>query len=303
MIHLDHASKINNIFIDSAEDLDIVMPMYNLLEYSDNFSMTSGSLWNCYRDEVNNSANETDDNDNMINSIKTTTSKSFKYKTKVIGSTSNNNSRLNAEVAVPLKYLSNFWRSLDLCLISCEIEPDLRWTRNCVISEVLRAFREVDPNTDPVAYEVATATTGATFQINNVKVYVPVATLSINDNIKFLENTKQEFKRTISWKKYKSEITTEAKNNNLDYLIDPTFRNINRLFVLSFKIGNDDPTGDSFDQYYMILVEIKYFDAIIDNKLFFDQPVKNKQEEYEKLIEMSKNDDYTTGNLLRYLYH
>ena len=93
MIHLDHASKINNIFIDSAEDLDIVMPMYNLLEYSDNFSMTSGSLWNCYRDEVNNSANETDDNDNMINNIKTTASKSFKYKTKVIGSTSNNNSR------------------------------------------------------------------------------------------------------------------------------------------------------------------------------------------------------------------
>ena len=65
-----------------------------------------------------------------------------------------------------------------------------------------------------------------------------------------------------------------TKNNNIDYLIDPTFRNINRLFVLSFKNGNDNPTKDSFDEYYMPLVEIKDFNALIDNKPFFDQPVK-----------------------------
>ena len=138
---------------------------------------------------------------------------------------------------------------------------------------------------------VTRQTTGATFQINNAKLYVPVVTLPINDNIKFLENTKQGFKVTISWNKYRSEITTQTKNNNLDYLIDPTFRNINRLFVLSFKNGNDDPSRDVFDKYYMPLVEIKDFNALIDNKPFFDQPVKNKQETYEKLIEMSKNDD------------
>ena len=89
--------------------------------------------------------------------------------------------------------------------------------------------------------------TGATFQINNVKFYVPVFILSINDNIKLLENIKQPIKRTISWNKYKSEITTQPKNINLDYLIDPKFRNINRLFVLSFKNVNDGPTRDSFD--------------------------------------------------------
>ena len=100
--------------------------------------------------------------------------------------------------------------------------------------------------------------------------------MSINDNIKFLENIKQGFKRTIYWNKYRSEITTQPKNNNLDYLIDPTFRNINRLFVLSFKNGNDDPSRDVFDKYYMPLVEIKDFNALIDNKPFFDQPVKNK---------------------------
>ena len=90
----------------------------------------------------------------------------------------------------------------------------------------------------------------------------------------FLENIKQEFKRTISWNKYRSEITTQTKNNNLDYLIDPTLRNINRLFVLSFKNGNDDHTRIFFDKYYMSLMEIKDFNVLIDNKPFFDQPVK-----------------------------
>ena len=79
-------SKINNIFVDNAGDLDIVMPLCNLLEYSNNYSMTSGSLWNYYRDRVNDSANETDNNDNKINDNKTATSKSFEYKTKIIGS-------------------------------------------------------------------------------------------------------------------------------------------------------------------------------------------------------------------------
>ena len=111
------------------------------------------------------------------------------------------------------------------------------------------------------------------------------------DNIKFLENIKQEFKRKISWKKYRPEITTQPENNNLHYLIVIIFRNINRLFVLSFKNGNDDPARDSVDEYYMKLVETKHFNAVIDNKPFFDQPVKSNQEADEKIIEMSRNDD------------
>ena len=80
--------------------------------------------------------------------------------------------------------------------------------------------------------DVAAATTGAIFQINNAKRYVPVVTLSINDNIPLLENIKRGFKRNTSWNKFRSEITTQTKNNNLDYLIDLRFRNINRLFVI-----------------------------------------------------------------------
>ena len=82
-------------------------------------------------------------------------------------------------------------------------------------------------------------TTGATFQISSTKIYNPVVTLSIKYNIKFLENKKQGFKRAISWNKYRSKITTQPKSINLDDMIDPTFRNINRLFALSFKNDNN----------------------------------------------------------------
>ena len=192
---------------------------------------------------------------------------------------------LNVEVTIPLKYRSNFWRSLDLPLINCEIELEISWTNGCV-------WIEQNNNI-----------TGMNFLITSTKLYIPVVTLFINDNIKFLENTKQRFKRTIYWKKYRSEITIQPKRNILDYLIDTTFRNINRLYLLSFKKGNDDPTRDSFEKFYMPLAEIRDFNELIDNIPFFDQPVKNKQEVYQKLMEMLKNDDYTTGNLLDYLYH
>ena len=102
----------------------------------------------------------------------------------------------------------------------------------------------------------------------SLKLYVQVATLSINNNNKFFENIKQGFKRTISWNKYRSEIITQTKNNNLYYLTDPAFRNINRLFVLSFKNGNDDLARNSFDKYYMPLVEIKDFNALVDKNHF-----------------------------------
>ena len=181
-------------------------------------------------------------------------------------------------------------------------ELHLSWSKKFITSEMSMILR-IPPITDadPPAQELAVIqTTEATFQINNVKLYVLVVTFSVNDNIKFLENVLQGFKRTVSWNKYRSEITTQRKSNNLDYLIDPTFRNIDRLFVLSFKNGNDDPTRSSLDKYYIPLVEKKDFNALVENKLSFHQPVKNKQEAFEKLIETSRNNDCATGNLLDY---
>ena len=100
----------------------------------------------------------------------------------------------------------------------------------------------------------------------------------------------------MSWNKYRSEITTQPKNNNFDYMIDLTFRNVDRMFVLSFKNGDNDPARNSFE--FMPLVETKDFNALDDNKLlFFFQPTKDKQKVYKKLVETSRNNDYTTGNL------
>ena len=92
--------------------------------------------------------------------------------------------------------------------------------------------------------------------------------MSINDNIKFLENMEEGFNRKKSWNKCRSETRTQTKNSNLDYLIDATFRNINRLFALSFRYGDNYPIRNSFDKYYMALVEIKDFNVLIDNKPF-----------------------------------
>ena len=129
--------------------------------------------------------------------------------------------------------------------------------------------------------------------------YVPVGTLSAENDNKLLGQLKIGFKRTIKWNKYRSEMSNQTKNNNLNYLIDPTFANVNRLFVLSFE-NEDDRT--SFSKYYVPKIEIKDFNVSIDGKQFFEIPVKNKEEAYEAIIEMSKNNDYTIGNLLNYEY-
>ena len=109
------------------------MPMYNLLEYIDNYSMKSGSLWDSHRDEINNDVIE-NDYDNRWNNNKIITSKSFEYKTKLIWSTPNNNNMLHTEIVAPLKYLNNISKSIDLVLINCQIELNLKWTKYCIIS-------------------------------------------------------------------------------------------------------------------------------------------------------------------------
>ena len=139
----------------------------------------------------------------------------------------------------------------------------------------------------------------AAFKIKDCKLYVPVITFSAENDNKLLKQLKTEFKRTIKWNKYRSEMSYQTKNNNLNHLIDPTFTNVNRLFVLTFE-NEDDRT--SFSKYYLPKVEINDFNVLIDGKLFFEIPVKNKEEAHEAIIEMTKNNDYTTGNLLDYEY-
>ena len=119
---------------------------------------------------------------------------------------------------------------------------------------------------------------------------------------KLLEQLKSGFKRTVKWNKYRSQMTIQSNNNNLNYLIDPTFTNVNRLFVLSFTRDNAGDKGDSFSHYYVPNVEIKDFNVLIDGKSFFNLPVKNEEEAYEKIMTDDRNTDYTTGNLLDFPY-
>ena len=208
-------SKMNCVKIDNSEDLDVVMPMYNLLEYSKNYKKTTGSLWNYYRDEPNDPLSSD--------------SESFKYKNNIAGNTynvdltvigeggnpipnpnydENKVGKNETEVVIPLNYLSNFWRSLNIPL--ADMTVDAAYNPNIV------------------------APTGLEFKITDTKLYVPVVSLSKENDIKFLEQLKSGFKRTIKRNKYRSQMTIQPQNNNLNYLIDPTFTDVNRLFVLSF---------------------------------------------------------------------
>ena len=136
----------------------------------------------------------------------------------------------------------------------------------------------------------------------DTKLYVSVVTLSKENDTKLLEQLKTGFKRTIKWNKCRSQMTVQPQNNDLNYLIDPTFINVNRLFVLSFARTNAGDNRDSFADYYVPNVEIKDFNVLIDGKSFFDLPVKNEEEACEKIMDMSNNNDYITGNLLDFVY-
>ena len=205
-------SKINNTQVGNAKDIDIVIPTYNLIEYSDNYSKTSGSLWQYCKEipAVNNDGNIVD-----FNGANATDS--FNFKTKITGQTDNNGRIDNVEIMVPLKYLSNFWRTLEMPLINCEVNLILTWSADCVI---------ICTN---VANQIPT------FTITETNLYVPVATLSTQDNAKLLPQLKSGFKRTISWNKYLLKPKLLAQIQNLNHLIEPKFQCVNKLFALAFE--------------------------------------------------------------------
>ena len=165
--------------------------------------------------------------------------------------------------------------------INCEVELILTWFKNCVL--INKSTGDADYNADPIVYEIDKPE-DATFQITDTKLYVPVVTSS--KDIKLLEQLKTRFKRTIKSNKYRSQMTIQPQNNNLNYLVDPTFTNVNRLFVLSFSRNNNTDSRYSYSNYYVSNVEIKDFNVLIDEKRksFFDLPVKYKERAYKKLL-------------------
>ena len=166
------STEIDGILVDKANFINITVPMYNLTEYSDNYSDSSGSLWGFKKDEIIDNANVTNDDN----------APSFKYKASIIGNTENNGTKNGVKLDALLKYLSKFWRSLEMPLINCKVELSLDWIENCVLTTAANANK-------------------ATFKITDAKLYVPIVTLSIEDNAKLSKLLGEGFKRSIYWNK------------------------------------------------------------------------------------------------------
>ena len=270
---------INDEHIDTAENLDIVIPVYNLIEYSDNYQDSSATLYQCKRDEPP----ET----NTINDLTTNNSSSFKNKVELLGNpvVANNIARTNLKVVIPLKYLSNFFRSLEIPLINCKIKLNLTWKKECVLS---------------------TDDGNAVFIINDTKMYVPVVTLSKEDNKDFIEQQNKGFQRSIYWNKYKTKEKNEDGNNTTKYIsLDPSFQGANGLFLMAYsRADNNQPTRNGQQKYYLPRINLNKYSVVIDRRNFYDNPIESDIEKYRELkkVMTGKGQDYTTGSLLDYNY-
>ena len=204
-------------------------------------------------------------NDNLADS------ESLKSKVKISEKTPNDGNLKDVEIIVPLKYLSNFWRTFKMLLINCEVILISIWSKDCVITDSTGEWK---------------------FKITETKLYVPVVTFSTQDNAKLLQQLKSGFKRTINWNKYQSRIKPYAQNRYLNHLVDSSFQGVNTLFVLSFENEGD---RTSHSTYYLPKVEIKVYNVTIDGKNIFDQPINSNFKTYENIrkIATGKRDDYT----------
>ena len=188
---------------------------------------------------------------NAIANLTADISSSFKYKVNLLGNLvlDNNIVRRNVQVAVPLKNLSNFFRSLKMPLINCKIKLNLTWKKECVLS---------------------TDAGNAVFIINDTKMYVPVITLSKEDNKDFIEQQNKGFQRSIYWNEYKTkELNEDTDANAFKYInLDPSFQGVNRLFVMAYNRVDGHPTTNGQGKYYLPRIDFKKYNVIIDGRKF-----------------------------------
>ena len=265
--------------------------MYHLLEYSDNYQDSTGSLYQFKRDEP------PDDNADVANNTS-----SLMYKSKLISGTDDNNVN-NVKLVVPLKYVSSFFRALEMPLVNCKIDLELTWHKDCMISSVNAAAGQV-----------------VSFMITNTKLYVPVVTLSIKDNNNLTKQLSKGFKRTIYWNQYVSKPFTERATNKTGitrFALDAAFQGVNRLFVLAFEDTRADEAADappsrnlvadrvirdSYRKYFVRPLDITSYNVLIDARNFYDHPINDSVRKYDEIrkIATGKGDNYATGCLLDY---
>ena len=191
---------MNETFVDKTEHINIAMPMYNLIEFSDNYCDTSGSLRQFKRDEIEGDVDLTVDDNHIPNNLSL-----FKYKPSFI------TNRNGVKIVVPPKYLGNFWRSLEMPLINCKVEFSLKWYENCILSS---------------------AETIATFAITDANLDAPVVTLKIEGNAKLSKLLSKGFKRSVYWNKYQAILKDHAANSNIREGLDASYKGL--IYCLLF---------------------------------------------------------------------
>ena len=170
-------------------------------------------------------------------------------------------------------------------LINCKFKLNLTWKKECALS---------------------TDAGEAIFVINDTKLYVPVVTLSKQDNKDFIEQQNKGFQRSIYWNEYKTkEINEDADANVFKYInLDPSFQGVHRLFVMAYNRVDGQPTRNGQRKYYLPRISLNKYNFIIDGRNFYDNPIESDIEKYRKLkkVKIGKEEDYTTGSLLDYNY-
>ena len=218
-------------------------------------------------------------------------SQSFKYKADLVGKTKNakdgSSFVKDTKIVVPLKYLSNFWRSLEMPLINCKVYLELNWIEDCILSS---------------------AGNSAKFEITDAKLHVPIVTLSTKDSVNLTKQLSEGFKSSVYWKSYQTKPgEVIEKGKNIYELLNASFQGVRRLFVLAYVVtagaANDEASIKENKKYFLRRGEIKNYNVLIGERNFNDQSINDsmKFDEVRK-VSTGQGDDYTTGCLLDYAY-
>ena len=208
----------------------------------------------------------------------------FKCKSKFFGNTNAdgaNRKKEGAKIVVPLKYLSKFWRYLEIPLINCKVEFSIKWYEECILSS---------------------SWTAANFKITDTKLYVPVVTLKTEDNTKLSEILSQGFKRPIYWNEDK--VILNKNYNGNEYIrerLDANFQGFNRLFVFPYMRGDNLATENSHNKNFLPRLKTENYNVEIDHRNFYDQAINGSIKQYDE-ISIGQGGDYTTGCFLDFSY-
>ena len=293
--------KLNDEQADTLDNLDLTMNLYNMLEYSDNYADTTGSFYQYKRPEPR------DANGNVVNLA--TTLSFFKYQSGLVQKqlTTPNSDNVpantdpnfanahriwkNTKIVVPLKYISNFFRNLELPLTNTKLYMELNWTKYSV---------SCNQNQNSI------------FQITKCELYIPVVPLNTENNNKLSELLSKGFERTVVWNEYKSKIERVPipQNDNMfrRTTLDASFQGVSKLFAAAYEtddIERNANTEESRRRYYLPRAEIKDYNVLIDGRNFYDQNVNSSIVRYNELLKMAtgRSEDYSTGCLLDYDYY